>query len=79
MSKYSEEFKLEVINYYLNNNYGWEYVAKHFNIPAFTTVKKWVRKYEEHGEKGLIRNQKTSYDGNRIYAYKPFISNRDSI
>ena len=57
------QFPLEVINYYLNNNYGWEYVAKHFHIPAFTTVKKWVKKYEEHGAKGLIKNQKTSYSG----------------
>lgn len=64
MSKYSEEFKLKVVNYYLNNPYGWEYVAKQFNIPAWTTVRKWVRKYEEHGEKGLIKNQKTSYSGN---------------
>ena len=63
MSKYSNEFKLEVVNYYLNNNFGWEYVAKKFNIPAFTTVKKWVLKYQEHGTKGLMRNQKTSYSG----------------
>ena len=63
MSKYSNEFKLKVVNYYLNNNFGWEYVAKKFNIPAFTTVKKWVRKYQEHGPKGLTRNQKTSYSG----------------
>ena len=63
MSKYSEEFKLKVVNYYLDNHYGWEYVAKQFSIPAFTTVRKWVRKYEEHGGKGLIKNQKTSYSG----------------
>ena len=63
MSKYSEEFKLKVVKYYLNNNYGWEYVAKQFDIPAWTTVRKWVRKYEEHGEKGLIKNQTTSYSG----------------
>ena len=63
MSKYSEEFKLKVVNYYLDNHYGWEYVAKQFNIPAWTTVRKWVRKYEEHGGKGLIKNQKTSYTG----------------
>ena len=61
MSKYSNEFKLKVVNYYLNNNYGWEYVAKQFDIPAWTTVRKWVRKYEEHGTKGLIKNQKASY------------------
>ena len=63
MSRYSNEFKLEVVNYYLNNNFGWEYVAKKFNIPAFTTVKKWVLKYQEHGTKGLMRNKKTSYSG----------------
>ena len=63
MSKYSEEFKIKVINYYLNNHYGWEYVAKQFAIPAWTTVRKWVRKYKEHGYKGLIKNQKTSYSG----------------
>ena len=63
MSKYPEEFKLKVVNYHLNNHYGWKYVAKQFDIPAWTTVRKWVRKYEEHGEKGLIKNQKTSYSG----------------
>ena len=52
MSKYSKEFKLKVVKYYLNNHYGWEYVAKQFDIPAWTTVRKWVRKYEEHGGKG---------------------------
>ena len=64
MSKYSEEFKLKVINYYLDNHYGWEYVAKQFDIPTWTTVRKQVRKYEEHGCKGLVKNQKTSYSGN---------------
>ena len=63
MSKYSKEFKLEVVNYYLNNNYGWEFVAKKFNIPAWTTVRMWVRKYKEHGAKGLIKNLKSSYSG----------------
>ena len=63
MSKYSEEFKLKVVNYYLNNHYGWGYVAKQFDIPAWTTVRKWVRKYEEHGTKGLMKNQKASYSG----------------
>lgn len=61
MSKYSKEFKLKVVNYSMNNNYSWEDVAKQFDIPAWTTVRKWVRKYQEHGPKGLIKNQKTSY------------------
>ena len=63
MSKYTNEFKLEVVTYYLNNNYGWKHVSNHFNIPAWTTVRKWVRKYNEHGLNGLVKNLKTSYSG----------------
>lgn len=63
MSKYSKEFKLEVVNYYINNNYHWEFVAKKFNIPLYTTIKIWVYKYKEHGTKGLTKNLKSSYSG----------------
>lgn len=63
MSKYSSEFKLKVVNYYLNNNCSWQYVADKFDIPAWTSIRKWVRKYEEHGSKGLVKNQKASYSG----------------
>ena len=62
MSKYSDEFKLEVVQYYLKNG-GYGTTANKFGIPAFDTVRKWVKKYEEHGEKGLIKNIKTSYSG----------------
>ena len=62
MGKYSSEFKLEVVNYYLKGN-GYESTAKHFEIPSFDTVRKWVKKYEEHGIKGLLKNQKVSYSG----------------
>ena len=63
MSKYSNELKLEAVNYYLNNNYSFQYVANKFNIPAWTTLRKWVKKYEQHGAKGLIRNQNMIYSG----------------
>ena len=62
MSKYSDEFKLKVVQYYLKNG-GYGTTADKFGIPAFDTVRKWVKKYEEHGEKGLIKNIKTSYSG----------------
>jgi len=61
MSKYSEKFKLEVVLYAKDN--GFHEAARKFNIPAFSTVQKWFRKYEIHGLKGLIKNQKTSYTG----------------
>lgn len=62
MGKYSSEFKLKVVNYYLKGN-GYKSTAQYFEIPAFDTVRKWVKKYEEHGIKGLLKNQKTSYSG----------------
>ena len=62
MSKYSNEFKLEVIKYY-NEEHGFTSTAKYFNIPAMSTVQKWVRKYNANGIQGLIKNQKTSYSG----------------
>ena len=63
MSKYSNEFKLEVVQYYLKNHGGYGITAKHFNIPSPTAVKKWVKGYEEHGPKGLLKNKKSSYSG----------------
>lgn len=62
MSKYSSEFKLEVVQYYLKG-YGYVETAKHFKIPSDTTVLMWVRKCQEHGAQGLIKNY-TNYDGN---------------
>ena len=63
MSKYSNEFKLEVVKYYNEQHCGYQCTANKFNIPSITTVKKWVKKYNEHGEKGLLKNLKSSYSG----------------
>ena len=63
MSKYSFEFKLEVVMFCMEGNYGYRYTAKHFNIPAVSDVRKWVRKYKEHGMNGLSKNSNISYDG----------------
>lgn len=62
MSKYSEEFKLKVVKYYLNGA-GYSKTATKFAIPSPTTVEKWVKKYQEHGIKGLRKNFKSSYSG----------------
>lgn len=62
MGKYLANLKLEVIQYYLNGA-GYGQTAKHFSIPSPTTVKKWVKRYQEHGVSALIKNQKSSYSG----------------
>ena len=63
MSKYSSEFKLKVVKFCIEGNYGYKYTAQHFNIPAFSDVRKWVKKYQEHGIDGLSKNIVTSYSG----------------
>ena len=63
MSKYSNEFKLKVIQYYDEQKLCIESTAKHFNIPSVQTVRKWVKRYQKHGAQGLLKNFKTSYSG----------------
>ena len=63
MSKYTAEFKLEVVQYYLTGKTGYMETAHHFNMPEWTSIQKWVRKYKEHGVKGLIKSEKSSYSG----------------
>ena len=63
MSKYSNEFKLEVVKYYFENYGGYEITANHFYISSATSVKEWVRKYKENGSYGLLKNLKSSYSG----------------
>ena len=64
MSKYKDEFKLEVVNCYLEGKSGgYLEIAKKFLIPSTLTVRKWVKKYQKHGLKGLLKNN-IKYDGN---------------
>ena len=62
MEKYSNEFKLQVVKYCVEGHHGYTDAANHFNMKQEHTVLKWVRKYREHGEKGLIKNNQ-KYDG----------------
>ena len=63
MSKYSNEFKLQIIKYYLEENHSYLECCKKFNIPSKTQIKEWVKKYKQHGPDGLIKHQNSSYDG----------------
>ena len=63
MPKYSNEFKLQVVKYCIDEHHGYTATANHFNMKQDHTVLKWVRKYKEHGAVGLIKQQKSSYSG----------------
>jgi transposase len=54
MAKYSQEFKLEVVHYYLNECAGYKRTAHRYGI-NHDAVRKWVNIYKQHGETGLAR------------------------
>lgn len=58
MAKYSFEFKKNVVDAYLNAEGSYEYLAKIYNIPAWSNIKKWVLSYSKMGNEGLIRSRK---------------------
>lgn len=63
MIKYSNEFKLEVVKYCIEEHHGRNDAAKRFNIPSSTPIKEWIRKYKEHGPEGLLKQLNSSYSG----------------
>lgn len=56
MSKYSNEIKLEVVKYCIENYHSSYDAEKYFNIPV-PNIKKWIKKYKENGVNGLIKNK----------------------
>ena len=62
MSKYSVELKLEIIKKYQSGKYSSYDLEREYNI-SNRRILEWIHKYELHGTKGLIKNQKSSYSG----------------
>ena len=75
MSKYSNEFKLEVVKYCVEQYHGYSDAAKFFNIPSETTVLQWVRRYKEKAVEGLLKNINSSYSGNFKQSVVEFMHN----
>lgn len=69
MSKYSFEFKKQVVNAYLNGEGGYTYLANKFGIPSDNTVKLWVDNYNAFGDEGLKRSRKKDF-----YAFEKKLS-----
>lgn len=62
MAKYSQGFKLKIVNEYLKGNLGYLLLAKKYGMPSPTPIKRWVRAYKAFGEEGLQRkNQYEEY------------------
>ncbi len=60
MAKYSQAFKLEVVQYYLSG-FGKALTAQKFNVDHMT-VQKWVTAFKQYGISGLsIKTTKSNY------------------
>ncbi|WP_445669163.1 transposase [Lysinibacillus sp. FSL R7-0073] len=55
MAKYSEEFKIHVVNEYMKGPLGYKLLAKKYDIPNHSQIKRWVHAFKEFGEVGLHR------------------------
>lgn len=61
MAKYTSKLKLKIVKYVLEEYHSTYEASKAFGV-GVSCVKLWVRKYKEHGSKGLIKNIQ-KYDG----------------
>lgn len=61
MSKYTEQFKLEVVNAYLTGPGGCKAIAKSYGI-RHSQVLGWTAAYRAHGLAGLRMKQSAHYD-----------------
>ncbi|MDD3924852.1 MAG: transposase [Erysipelotrichaceae bacterium] len=64
MAKYSLEFKLKVVNEYINGLGGTTYLSDKYNIPAHSVIQDWIDQFKQDGIEGLKREiSKTKYFG----------------
>ena len=61
MSKYSVEFKLEVVKYCLEQNHSCENAANQFNIPSAENIRRWCKRYKLHGIEGISKAKNKPY------------------
>lgn len=58
MAKYSFEFKLAIVQEYLEGKGGLGYLAKKHGVSSKNQVHGWINAYREFGEDGLLRKRK---------------------
>ena len=62
MAKYSFEFKLKVVQDYLDGIGGYPFLAHKYHMKGHQLIENWVHAYQAHGIQGLERKRKnTSY------------------
>jgi transposase len=57
MAKYSEEFKIKLVNEYLYGNLGYQSLSEKYNMSSASSLKIWVNSYKAQGMDGLKRRK----------------------
>jgi transposase len=58
MAKYSFDFKLKLVQEYLEGKGGYKFLCDKFSIPDKKSLRQWVAAYHAFGEDGLLRSRK---------------------
>lgn len=60
MAEYSFEFKMKVVQEYMNGMGEYDFLSKKYSIPKSTQLKKWVTNYKAFGEDRLQQSRKNN-------------------
>lgn len=71
MAKYSYEFKAKVVQAYMSDEGGYEYIANKYCVSNKSIIIRWVNAYKEFGIEGLMRSRK-----NETYSFEFKFHNR---
>lgn len=58
--RYSDKFKLKIVTEYLEGPLGYKLLAKKYNIPSSTPIKRWVKAFKSFGIKGITNKHSRS-------------------
>ena len=62
MAKYSTEFKMKLVEEYLESNISYKSLSDKYCIPSKIVVKNWVNAYKSQGYEGLkVKRKNTQY------------------
>jgi len=58
MAKYDYEFKKKIVNAYMNDEGGKQFLANKYCVKSSRDIMKWVNAFKAFGDEGLMRSRK---------------------
>lgn len=76
--KYSDEFKLKIVEEYNQNLLGYKALGKIYKVPS-SEIRRWVGLYKEHGKEGLLTVNKNYKGDFKVSVIEYMLENHLSI